>query len=210
MGSIRSRRSRLPVAGTDRHIMDGLERRNPLHPLRRPTDYLPNGERRRTWSRPERTYRLTSRRRPVLTFVATLLAVIMPATIVVAASQTVLRAPTGTSQKKQPKVEMVWAWSDGHDIAITRSFLASDYTKKPLPFIVMDVAPADRNRLIYWQFQQEGNWNDEYLVKAGKNGVARIPLDPFCEDTSWCEGEYSYRLKMGDHVSFIIIDFRES
>lgn len=49
----------------------GYDRRNPNHPLRRPQDYGPDGSRRRNWSGPERKFRLTYRRHPVLTLLCT-------------------------------------------------------------------------------------------------------------------------------------------
>ncbi|MDO9486557.1 MAG: matrixin family metalloprotease [Actinomycetota bacterium] len=52
------------------------EKRNPHHPLRRPRDYLPDGNRRRTWFKHERKYRLAYRRRPFATFITTVAAVI--------------------------------------------------------------------------------------------------------------------------------------
>lgn len=66
--------------------MHAHERRDPNHPLRRVRDYRPDGTRTRRWSGPERSMRLSYRRRPLMTVAATLLAVVMPATIVVAAS----------------------------------------------------------------------------------------------------------------------------
>lgn len=49
----------------------GYERRDPLHPLRIPQDYLPDGSRTRNWSVPERKFRLTYRRYPLLTLLCT-------------------------------------------------------------------------------------------------------------------------------------------
>ena len=65
----------------------GYDRRDVNHPLRRPQDYGPDGQRRRRWSRPERKVRLTYRRRPVATVLSTI--------AVVLANGRVLRVPTG-------------------------------------------------------------------------------------------------------------------
>lgn len=53
----------------------GFERRDPNHPLRRPRDYREDGNRRRRWSTPERKYRLTYRRHPLVTLACTIAAV---------------------------------------------------------------------------------------------------------------------------------------
>lgn len=55
--------------------MNAHEKRNPNHPLRRAKDYV-NGERRRKWSKPERAYRLSSRRHPVATAASTAVAIV--------------------------------------------------------------------------------------------------------------------------------------
>lgn len=54
--------------------------RDGSHPLRREKDYI-NGQRRRRWSKPERKYRLSYRRRPVATVLSTMAAVIASSTI---------------------------------------------------------------------------------------------------------------------------------
>ena len=51
---------------------DGIDRRDPNHPLRRPGDYTPDGQRRRHWTRPERRIRLSYRRSPIATLVCTI------------------------------------------------------------------------------------------------------------------------------------------
>lgn len=56
----------------NKHIKD---MRNENHPLRRAKDYV-NGQRRRRWSKPERAYRLSYRRRPLATAASTAIAVV--------------------------------------------------------------------------------------------------------------------------------------
>lgn len=56
------------------------DQRDPNHPLRRAKDYL-GGQRRRKWSKPERAYRLSYRRRPFATMASTAVAVAASATI---------------------------------------------------------------------------------------------------------------------------------
>jgi len=65
----------------------GYDRRDGTHPLRRPRDYRPDGQRRRRWSRPERAYRLTYRRRPFATILSTIGAVLTTSLIAVATSR---------------------------------------------------------------------------------------------------------------------------
>lgn len=57
------------------------DNRNPLHPLRRPNDYRSDGSRNRNWSKAERKYRLSYRRRPIATVLSTAVAVVASATI---------------------------------------------------------------------------------------------------------------------------------
>ncbi|MFA7324787.1 MAG: hypothetical protein WC005_10570, partial [Candidatus Nanopelagicales bacterium] len=65
-----------------------IDRRDGSHPLRRARDYRTNRSRTRLWSRPERSYRLSYRRHPLVTFVSTLIAVILPGAVVFAGSGT--------------------------------------------------------------------------------------------------------------------------
>lgn len=55
--------------------MNAHEKRNESHPLRRAKDYV-DGQRRRKWSKPERAYRLSSRRHPLATAASTAIAVV--------------------------------------------------------------------------------------------------------------------------------------
>lgn len=59
--------------------------RDGTHPLYRSKDYV-NGQRRRRWSKPERKYRLSYRRRPIATVISTIAAVIASSTIAYAGS----------------------------------------------------------------------------------------------------------------------------
>jgi Zn-dependent protease with chaperone function len=61
----------------------GYDRRDVNHPLRRPQDYTPDGQRRRRWSRPERKVRLTYRRRPVATVLSTIAVVLVTSLVAV-------------------------------------------------------------------------------------------------------------------------------
>ncbi|MDO9485341.1 MAG: matrixin family metalloprotease [Actinomycetota bacterium] len=54
----------------------GIDRRDPQHPLRRAHDYADSGQRTRTWTRPERRFRLSYRRSPIATVVCSLLVLI--------------------------------------------------------------------------------------------------------------------------------------
>ena len=50
--------------------------------------------------------------------------------------------------------------------------------------------------LIYVEFLQDGEWAAEWVAKPDANGRATVPVDPYCENKSWCDGTYKYRLKM--------------
>lgn len=57
------------------------DKRSPLHPLRKPNDYREDGSRRRRWSKTERKYRLSYRRRPFATAASTAAAIVASAGI---------------------------------------------------------------------------------------------------------------------------------
>lgn len=66
--------------------MNAHEKRNPNHPLRRAKDYV-GDQRRRRWSKPERKYRLSYRRRPVATTLSTAAAIVASAAIAYGTAQ---------------------------------------------------------------------------------------------------------------------------
>lgn len=68
-------------------MSENLHRRDPSNPLRRSRDYLPDGTRRRHWSKPERSYRLSYRRRPFATAASTIAAIIATPVIAYGATQ---------------------------------------------------------------------------------------------------------------------------
>lgn len=181
------------------------ERRNPLNPLRRAKDYRPDGTRRRRWSGPERSYRLSYRRRPLLTLVSTIVAVLLPATIVYGGTSlgSAARPPEG---KKSGVGELSWAWSDGSTDA-HRVFNSSAYKDaNALPRLKVHVTPG-QSGLLYLEFQQDGDWNAEWVTKPDASGNATVPIDPYCADKSWCDGNYKYRLKMPGLVSYLDIEY---
>ncbi len=165
----------------------------------------------RRWSNPERAVRLSYRSRPLVTIgatlAATLIAVILPTTLVVAASN------IGTADKKQLSEgkraaagELDWKWSDtGTDL--DRVFESSTYASgKRLPTMKVNVGP-DQAGLLYLEFEQEGEWNAEWVARPDADGTAIIPIDPYCANQSWCDGEYRYRLKMPGLTSYVDIEY---
>jgi hypothetical protein len=179
------------------------ERRSATHPLRRPGDYLPDGvTRRRRWSRPERYYRLTYRRRPFATVLATLAAVLVTA-VIASAAGTIGTSVTPTERKTKA---VTWAWSDGPSGSERRVFVADDYAKGELPTIVVR-APKDRE-FYYLQFKQDGEWNTEWIARA-ENGRASLVLDPFCENGTWCDGAYEYRIKGPNASQVFLVEYWE-
>lgn len=148
--------------------------------------------------------RLSYRRRPLLTLASTVIALLLPATLVYGG--TVISS--GTNQPKAKKAgvsEMQWSWSDGQT-GETRTFLSSQYTAQSLPKLKVHVAPGTAG-VLYLEFKQEGDWNAEWATKPDANGNATVPIDPFCADSSWCDGTYEYRLKMPGLASFVTIEY---
>ncbi len=187
--------------------MNTHERRSPDHPLRRSKDYDAEGNRVRRWSNPERAVRLSYRSRPLITLAATVLAVILPATLVVGATNIGSSPKTQVSEgKRDINGDLTWSWSDtGTDL--NRVFESSTYSgEKKLPTMKVSVGP-DQTGLVYLEFEQEGDWNPEWVARPDANGNATIPIDPYCADESWCDGEYHYRLKMPGLVSYVEIDY---
>lgn len=183
--------------------MNQHERRSPSHPLRRPDDYLPDGvTRRRRWSRPERAYRLRYRRRPFATVLATVSAILVTA-VIASAAGTLGTASIPTERKVKA---VTWSWSDGPTGSERRVFVADDYVKGELPTIMVK-APRDRD-FYYLQFKQDGEWNTEWIARAA-NGKAALVLDPFCENGTWCDGVYEYRIKGPDASQLLLVEYWE-
>lgn len=101
-----------------------------------------------------------------------------------------------------------WAWADGSATA-TRTFAQSEYRGLSLPRILVTTTPTIAPLPVYLQFFQEGSWNTEAIVPTNPHGQAIISLDPYCEDGSWCDGTYSYRLKVGRIITMITVVFDE-
>ncbi|MDP1876980.1 MAG: hypothetical protein Q8M17_05435 [Actinomycetota bacterium] len=182
------------------------ERRDTHHPLRRVNDYLPDGTTRtRRWSRPERTYRLTYRRHPMATLASTIAA--MAALVMLAGTATVATTGmSGSTEKKGARADYSWVWSDdvrGGD----RTFRAADYPGGEVPRILVTV-PQGETPMVYLQFMQDGEWNTEWITRAS-NGAAKLFLDPWCQNGTWCDGTYDYRIKVGDAITRITVQYWE-
>jgi hypothetical protein len=110
-----------------------------------------------------------------------------------------------TKGKKTDIAELQWRWSDGVTSA-TREFTSSDFSASRLPRLKVHVEPGTPG-LLYLEFKQEGEWNAEWVTRPDANGDATMPIDPFCADTSWCDGTYEYRLKMPGFASYLTIAY---
>ena len=90
-----------------------------------------------------------------------------------------------------------WKWSDGSQ-KTSRLFREKTYkTQAKLPHLVVTAVPATPVRTVYLQFKQKGKWIVENKVKTDDKGVATIELNPFCSNETWCDGTWTYRLKIG-------------
>lgn len=94
--------------------------------------------------------------------------------------------------------EYFWGWSDSGQFT-ARTFVRTDYaTATSLPQLVVRVLPADPRRLVYLEFLQQGKWSVEAIMRTSSRGIATMEFDPICMNGTWCDGTYTYRLRIGD------------
>lgn len=106
-----------------------------------------------------------------------------------------------------PDHSFAWFWLDEY-ASNKRFFSKSSWSGDGLPPIVVQTRPG-RVRPVILQFRQGGTWNTEAIVPTNKDGVALLSLDPYCENGSWCDGLYDYRIKVGAQVVHMVIQYSD-
>lgn len=58
------------------------------------------------------------------------------------------------------------------------------------------VSPKSVVRTVHLQYWSEtrNKWISERTLKTNKQGVAKLDIEPYCEDDLWCDGTYTYRI----------------
>lgn len=106
-----------------------------------------------------------------------------------------------------PDHSFAWSWLDDYG-SNKRFFSKSSWSGEGLPLIVVQARPG-RVRPVILQFRQGGTWNTEAIVPTNASGVALLTLDPYCENGSWCDGLYDYRIKVGTQVVHLVIQYSD-
>jgi hypothetical protein len=102
-----------------------------------------------------------------------------------------------------------WIWSDGSQKSV-RTFKQSKYHDQAgLPHLVVTVDPAKPAHTVLLEFKQDGKWILENKVKSDAAGKAVVDINPFCSKNNWCDGTYSYRLKIGSRYATLKIIYAE-
>ncbi|MEI6361439.1 MAG: hypothetical protein WCP95_04840 [Actinomycetes bacterium] len=102
-----------------------------------------------------------------------------------------------------------WKWSDGSQ-KTSRLFRQKTWkTQEKMPHLVVTAVPATPAKVVYLQFKQKGKWVVENKVTTDAKGVATISLNPFCSNDTWCDGTWSYRLKIGSLYQNLKIAYSE-
>lgn len=141
--------------------------------------------------------------------VATLLALVS-----VGAASPALAAPEvvpGSHQTARPAVQQFfWEWSDGVD-AKRRTFREPEYqTQENLPRLVVSAEPAKPQQFIKLQYKDGSTWRREDAGLTNGRGVVSLELNPYCENGSWCDGTYKYRLLVNGKYTVFTITYSET
>jgi len=152
--------------------------------------------------------RIASRALPALaltTVVAGTLAALGAATAVAAPA-----AEAGSRVTIAPAAQdYYWTWSDGSQKS-HRTFTQTEYGIQPnLPKLVVTVEPAKPRHYINLEFKEDGKWVLENKVATNSKGVANIDINPYCANESWCDGTYTYRLKVGSQYAILKLTYSE-
>lgn len=62
-------------------------------------------------------------------------------------------------------------------------------------FLVVEIFPEEPRRTVDLQYF-EGTWTTEATARTDGAGVARLQVDPICDNGFWCDGAWQYRLNV--------------
>ncbi len=106
--------------------------------------------------------------------------------------------------------EYFWGWSDSGQFT-SRTFVHTSYPDQAsLPEIVIRLVPANPRRLVHLEFFQEGEWVVETIVRSNSRGLATMEFDPMCMNGTWCDGTYTYRLRIGGLTAPVSVTYVEN
>ena len=104
-----------------------------------------------------------------------------------------------------PKVQQVvsWGWEVGADKK-HRAFSEDDYDDiTEMPRLQITVSPASVGRRVVLEKFDEytQNWVQELATRTDARGVAKILVNPLCDEYSdtpgmWCDHDVSYRIRV--------------
>lgn len=98
-----------------------------------------------------------------------------------------------------------WRWSDG----IERPARLIDIPRESaIPGLVVATAPATAGQRVLLQFRDGPRWRTEDAATTGRDGTARVELNPFCDDGDWCRRTFDYRLVAGGRTAPLRVTFR--
>lgn len=135
-------------------------------------------------------------------------AVGLAATLVPAAGGVAHAAPVPLAPDARPMAQtFFWDWEDGVD-SRKRTFRESDYgSAENLPRLVVTAEPARPSQYIKLQYRQNGTWRREDADTTDGNGEAFLALNPYCNNNTWCDGTYKYRLLVNGKYTLFTITY---
>ncbi|MDO8307316.1 MAG: hypothetical protein Q7V58_03035 [Actinomycetota bacterium] len=135
-------------------------------------------------------------------------AVGLTATLIPAAGGVAQAAPAPLAPDARPRAQVFfWDWEDGVD-SRKRTFRESDYgSAENLPRLIVTAEPARPSQYIKLQYKQNGKWRREDADTTDGNGEAFLALNPYCNDNTWCDGTYKYRLLVNGKYTLFTITY---
>lgn len=100
-----------------------------------------------------------------------------------------------------------WRWSDGSQ-ARMRTLSEHRYLGgSRLPDLIVSTDPAAPGRRVALQFRDSHGWRTDDVATTDGRGVARLEVNPYCEDGAWCRRAYEYRLVSGEATAALTLRF---
>ena len=132
-------------------------------------------------------------------------AVLLPATTGVANAAPAPMEPTARPMAQQ----FYWEWEDGSN-SKRRTFWEGDYgSASALPRLIVTAEPARPQQYVKLQYREDGQWNREDADATNSRGVAYLELNPYCDNGTWCDGTWRYRLLVNGKYTNFRITYRE-